>query len=437
MSGQYGPRTGIYTVGSTNRFDTSRRPLIPVPNVQALAKDKTTVAAALVAAGYATGMFGKWHLGNNKDGPLQPGFGEALVSMGRHFDFTTQPPVKVPAGTYLADYLTDRAEAFIEKNKDRPFFLYLPHFGVHSPHQAKKDLIARFAKKEAVGGHDSPTYAAMIASVDESVGRVLKKLKELKLEENTLVMFSSDNGGVGGYAGLAPGGGKGITSNAPLRGGKGMLYEGGVRVPWIVRWPGRIKAGTLCDEPIISVDLYPTLLDLAGSKPWAGYALDGVSLTGLLFGEGKGRLKREAVYSALSGVSGAGQERLADDAGGGRADGRVEAVGVLRGRPVGVVQPAEGRRRKEQPRRGHAGEGQGTAREAEGVACGDQGADAADAEEGQIVAASAFRLLVIIGGYRGMGRGQPAIVQPGCPRLGRTILPCSPWLLLAIRLSGE
>src|SRR5262249_15417807 len=158
-------------------------------------------------AGYATGMFGKWHLGRKGALPGQRGFGEALVSMGKHFNFNTQPPVKVPAGTYLADYLTDRALAFIEANKQRPFFLYLPHFAVHSPHQAKKALIAWFDKKPAAGGHDSPTYAAMIASLDESVGRVLQKLRELKLEGNTLVVFSSDNGGVGGYAGLTPGGG--------------------------------------------------------------------------------------------------------------------------------------------------------------------------------------------------------------------------------------
>src|SRR5262249_44013461 len=151
-------------------------------------------------------------------------------------------------------------------HKDRPFVLYLPHFGVHSPFQAKKELIEKFKVKAPAGGHRDPTYAAMIASVDESVGRLVALLDELKLAENTLVIFSSDNGGVGGYVreGLKQAGD--ITDNAPLRGGKGMLYEGGIRVPYIFRWPGKIAPGTVCDEPINSVDLYPTLLELAGAR---------------------------------------------------------------------------------------------------------------------------------------------------------------------------
>jgi arylsulfatase A-like enzyme len=199
--------------------------------------------------------------------------------------------VDIPPGAYLADFLTDRAVDFIERHRDRPFFLYLPHFGVHSPHQAKKELIARFEKKEPAGGHDNPTYAAMIASVDESVGRVLERLDRLKLAENTVVIFSSDNGGVGGYQEI---GGKGVTDNAPLRGGKGMLYEGGVRVPFIVRWPGVIKAGTTCSAPTIHVDIFPTLLELAGA-PKPPQVLDGESLVPLLK-DPSGRLRREAIY---------------------------------------------------------------------------------------------------------------------------------------------
>src|SRR5215211_701217 len=219
MSGQYGPRTGVYTVGGTDRFDTSRRPLVPVENVTQLAPGKVTVAEAMKKAGYTTALFGKWHLGTNRSAPGAQGFDESLVSMGRHFDFNTQPPVDVPPGTYLADYLTDRALAFIEKSKDRPFLLCLHHFAVHSPHQAKKDLIARFRDKPPAGGHDNPTYAAMIASVDESVGRVLAKLDELKLADNTLVIFTSDNGGVGGYVEAGVKATDGVTNNAPLRGG--------------------------------------------------------------------------------------------------------------------------------------------------------------------------------------------------------------------------
>ncbi len=308
LSGQYGPRTGIYTVGSTKRFDTSRRPLVPVENAEALALEKVTIAEALKEAGYATGMFGKWHLGGGGHGPDKQGFDESLVSNGRHFDFVTRPPVEVPPGAYLADYLTDRAVDFIEAHKAGPFFLYLPHFGVHAPHEAKPDLVARFRDKPASGGHKNPTYAAMIASVDESVGRIARKLDELGLSDNTLVIFASDNGGVGGYLEAGVKAKEGITSNAPLHGGKGMLYEGGIRVPWIARWPGRIRPGAMCDEPILSVDLYPTLLELAGGRVEPGYPLDGKSLTPLLFDEDPAGLGREAIFWHFPGYLGSGKD---------------------------------------------------------------------------------------------------------------------------------
>ncbi len=309
MSGQYAPRTGVYTVGSTSRFDTSSRPLVPVENAEGLASEKVTIAEALKQAGYATGMFGKWHLGNGRGRhPSDQGFDEAIVSMGRHFNFDTNPKVEVPAGAYLADFLTDKAVDFIERHKAGPFFLYLPHFGVHSPHEAKSELIERFQGKAAAGGHRDPTYAAMIASVDESVGRVLAKLDELALTEQTLVIYSSDNGGVGGYqaAGIPKAGG--ITDNAPLRGGKGMLYEGGVRVPYIFAWKGHIQPGTVCHEPILSVDLYPTLLELAGARPPADHPLDGTSYLNLLQSGGQGKLARDAIYWHFPGYLGAGAD---------------------------------------------------------------------------------------------------------------------------------
>src|SRR4029079_3779229 len=179
---------------------------------------------------------------------------------------------------------------FIERHHDEPFFLYLPHYAVHAPHQAKKELIATFKDKTPVGGHKNPAYAAMIASVDESVGRIVATLDKLGLSENTLVIFSSDNGGVVGYerAGLNK---DGITDNAPLKGGKGMLYEGGVRVPYIFRWKGKIPAGKTNETPINSVDLYPTLSEIAGAKRPADYKLDGVSYASLLTGS-KGSLDR-------------------------------------------------------------------------------------------------------------------------------------------------
>lgn len=284
MSGQYGPRTGVYTVGSRDRFDTSLRPLVPVENVQRLDPAVVTVGEALRAAGYRTGYFGKWHLGDDAaHHPAAQGFEEALTSMSRHFNFRTTPPTNVPPQTYLADFLTDRAVDFIERHRAEPFFLVLAHFAVHSPYEAKADLIERFRGRPPAGGHGDPTYAAMILSLDESVGRVVATLDRLNLSTNTLVLFSSDNGGVGGYE--REGLGKvGITDNAPLRHGKGSLYEGGVRVPFIARWPGRVPAGAVCDTPVISVDLYPTLCALAGAPRPENQPLDGVDISPLFFG---------------------------------------------------------------------------------------------------------------------------------------------------------
>lgn len=310
LSGQYGPRTGIYTVGSIDRFNWQSRPLRPVDNVTSLPLEKTTIAQALKNAGYATGMFGKWHLGGKEEyHPSKRGFDEAIESEGAHFDFKTNPKVDYPKGQYLADFLTDKACDFIERHKQEPFFLYLPHFAVHAPHDAKADLIRKFEPKTPVGGHNSPRYAAMIASVDESVGRIVALLDKLKLADNTLVIFSSDNGGVGGYVREDIKEAGDITDNAPLRGGKGMLYEGGTRVPYIFRFPGRIPAGTECGVPINSVDLYPTLLELAGVKPPANYTLDGASYLSLLTGGGKGELKRDAIYWHFPGYLGAGKDK--------------------------------------------------------------------------------------------------------------------------------
>jgi arylsulfatase A-like enzyme len=307
MSGQYAPRTGVYTVGGIDRFDWSSRPLRPVDNVTSLPLDKITIAQSLKAAGYATAMFGKWHLGEKAEyHPGKRGFDEAISSAGKHFDFATSPKTEYAPGTYLADFLTDKAIDFIRRKKDAPFFLYLPHFGVHSPYQAKPELIARFKPKAAAGGHHDPVYAAMIASVDESVGRVMALLDELKLAENTVLIFTSDNGGVGGYEREGIKKSKDTTDNAPLRSGKGSLYEGGTRVPFIVRWPGVTKPGTTTDVPAIHVDVYPTFLELAGATPPANYPLDGESLVPL-WRDAAAKLKRDAIYQHMPGYLGAGE----------------------------------------------------------------------------------------------------------------------------------
>ncbi len=307
MSGQYSARTGVYTVGGIDRFDWSSRPLRPVDNVTNLPLDRVILPAALKTAGYRTAMFGKWHIGQTGDyHPGKRGFDEAIVSMGAHFDFETSPKVEYPKGQYLADFLTDRAVDFIRRNRDRPFFLYLPHFGVHSPHHAKPELIERFKNKPAVGGHHSAVYAAMIASVDESVGRIMATLDELKLAENTVLIFTSDNGGVGGYARAGVTKAKEITDNAPLRSGKGSLYEGGTRVPFIVRWPGKVPAGSSCDVPGIHVDMYPTLAAVAGAQLPAKQVFDGESLLPL-WRNPQAKLGREAIYQHFPGYLGAGE----------------------------------------------------------------------------------------------------------------------------------
>lgn len=306
MSGQYMPRTGIYTVGSIDRFNWQSRSLRPVDNVTKLAPGKITIAEALQRAGYKTALFGKWHLGDDPEHhPLQQGFDEAIVSAGEHFDFTTNPKVDYPEGAYLADFLTDKALDFIRRHKDGPFFLCLHHFAVHAPHEAKKELIEKFKAKPPAGGHHSPIYAAMIASVDESVGRVLAALDESKLAAKTLVIFSSDNGGVGGYEREGIRGGS-ITDNAPLRGGKGMLYEGGIRVPYIFRWPGKIAPGSICEQPINSVDLYPTLLNLTGAESATSYPLDGTSYGRLLTSGGKTDPVRGPLFWHFPGYLGSG-----------------------------------------------------------------------------------------------------------------------------------
>ena len=303
MSGQYGARTGVYTVGGIERFPWRTRPIKPVENVQQLPLDKITLAQSMKQAGYKTALFGKLHLGDNGDHhPSKRGFDEAITSMGLHYQFKTAPEQTITKETYLADYLTDKAVDFIKRSKENPFFLCLHHFGVHSPYQAKENWINHFKPKAAVGGHHDPTYAAMIASVDESVGRVLALLEELKLSENTLVIFSSDNGGVGGYKSAGLDKTDGITDNAPLRGGKGMYYEGGIRVPYIFFWKGKIEAGNVCEEPINSVDLYPSLLEIAGSTPPANYTLDGTSYLNLL--TGKPADKRKPLYWHFPGYLG-------------------------------------------------------------------------------------------------------------------------------------
>jgi len=286
MSGQYTPRHGIYTVGTSARGSSRHRKLIPIENRTVLDTKVVTVAERLKAAGYVTASMGKWHLGGDEaTKPTGQGFdvnvgGNTAGNPSTYFSpYRNRDLPDGPKGEYLTDRLTDEALKFIEANARpfdgaqgrRPFFLYLPHYAVHTPIQAKKEMIEKYKAKPPDGGQKNPAYAAMIESTDQGVGRIMGKLDELKLAADTVVIFFSDNGGVGG-----------ITDNSPLRGAKGMLYEGGIREPMIVRWPGKVKAGGTCGAAVIGIDFYPTFLEIAGAPRPEGQVLDGVSLVGLM-----------------------------------------------------------------------------------------------------------------------------------------------------------
>ena len=276
MSGLYGPRHGVFTVGNSDRGQSKYRKLVPIKNTRELAGRFETIAEVLQKAGYVTATMGKWHLGKD---PTTQGFDVNIAGRewgspsggGYHSPYKYPNLVNPKKGEYLTDRLGTEACKFIEANKDKPFFLYLTHYTVHTPIQAKAELTAKYEKKKTAGGHKNAKYAAMIESMDDSIGDVQATLKRLKLDENTIVIFFSDNGGHGA-----------VTSNAPLRGSKGMLYEGGIREPLVIKWPGITQAGSTCREPVIGVDFYPTLMEAAGVKRRKGLPLDGVSLMPVL-----------------------------------------------------------------------------------------------------------------------------------------------------------
>lgn len=275
ISGQYTPRHRVFAVGNTKRGPEALMRMEPVPNKSGLAPQDFTLAKAMKAAGYATAMFGKWHLsGPDGANPEQQGFDVVKVS-GHSLDSKRRDD---PKGIFS---ITTAACQFIEENKDRPFFAYLPHYAVHSALQARPETLEKFKAKTPGKVHSDPLYAACIAELDTGIGLLLKKLADLELEKNTLVLFTSDNGGTAG-------------PQEPLRGKKGCYYEGGVREPMIVRWPGVVKPGTTCDVPVISVDFYPTFLAAAGASLPRDRDLDGTSLLPLF--QGQAALERQAIF---------------------------------------------------------------------------------------------------------------------------------------------
>jgi arylsulfatase A len=284
MSGQFTPRHGVYTV-----IDPRHNPgqphhrIISARSEESLSGETITIAEVLKGRGYATGCFGMWNLGRGRNGPT--------TAAGQGFDVYKKPQdigfsqnaYFATDGRYLTDALFDEGLRFIEQHADEPFFLYLPTHAVHAPFDPKPELVEKYREKArllGLAGND-PVYGAMIGAVDQNVGRLLAYLEQRELADNTLIVFTSDNGGTPQYV-------------APLNGSKGALYEGGIRVPCAVWWKGIESPGRACDEPILSMDFYPTLAELAGAELPRHQTIDGMSLLPILANSGD--LNREAVF---------------------------------------------------------------------------------------------------------------------------------------------
>jgi len=319
LTGKYPIRLNItdWIPGS----DPKNRKLLGTKDKHELPLSEITLAETLKKADYQTAFFGKWHLGEAGYYPENQGFD---LNKGGHW--AGQPasyfyPYKndrkrwdVPGleggteGEYLTDRLTKESIQFIEQNKTKPFLLYLAYYNVHTPIQAKPELVSKYKEKKAIIAtnnnapflperdaiskqqQDNPAYAGMVQSVDESVGNIMEKLATLGLSENTLIIFTSDNGGLT----TLPKKRKAPTAVTPLRAGKGWLYEGGIRVPAIMKWKDVIPANTTSHEPIISTDFYPTILDLANLPAMPSQHVDGKSLAPLI--QPNTEFSRPAIY---------------------------------------------------------------------------------------------------------------------------------------------
>ena len=357
MTGKY-PATLDLTDWIPGRKDYPFQRLLNAEHERGLPLEEETIAEVLKEAGYGTAIFGKWHLGGPETGPLNQGF-DVQIPLNWYAccpNKTYYSPYGLDGlededSGYLTDKLTDEALEYMSRNKDQPFFLYLSHFAVHDPIEGRNDLVEKYqgrlmenplpASRDYIlegnpdrenplsrsdldslirlpayqehkvlpnetvkikQSQDNTQFAAMVESVDESFGRVLSKLEELDIEENTIVIFFSDNGGMAAgnwgnpqrvvptdkidraYA----------TSNLPLRGAKGWLYEGGIREPLIIRWPDQGIQGRTCEVPVISTDFFPTILEMIGLSIDQRNDIDGISIAGLVKGEKQ--LDRDAIY---------------------------------------------------------------------------------------------------------------------------------------------
>ncbi len=313
LTGQWPQRAGItdYLGAPTPEQWNRNTVLRPAPYTDRLALDAPTMAKALRSAGYATFFAGKWHLGPEGWWPEDQGFEHNLGGThsggpyggNRYFSPYGNPRLPDgPAGEHLPDRLATETVRFIAAHRDRPFFAYLSFYDVHTPLMAREDLRKKYEEKRARLGlkpewgrehlrdvrltQEHAVYAGMVEAMDQAVGKVLAKLDELGLAHNTLVIFTSDNGGLSTSEGWP-------TSNHPLRAGKGWLYEGGLRVPLLIRWPARVRPGSLISAPVSSPDFFPTVLEAAGVAPAPGAPLDGMSLLPLFRG---GALPERALF---------------------------------------------------------------------------------------------------------------------------------------------
>jgi arylsulfatase A-like enzyme len=312
MTGRYPARIGVtdwihhldkkgkeafgQTKNPTDYVGGKKQKLLCPPNPYWMDLDEVTIAEVLQTAGYTTCHIGKWHLGYEPWFPDKQGFdinigGGEIGQPPTYFDpyYLNERRPSIPAlktrkkGEYLTDRESDECVKFLKEHRNKPFFLHMCHYAVHTPLQAKKNLIEKYEAKKKTN-QTNATYAAMIESLDQAVRRMMEALDELGLSERTVIIFTSDNGGLQGYA----------TDNAPLRAGKGYPYEGGIRVPLIIRWPGVVQPGVECDVPVTSVDFFPTICEIIGLDFPSDRVIDGKSLVPLLKQEGP--LRREAIF---------------------------------------------------------------------------------------------------------------------------------------------
>jgi len=286
LSGKYHTEHGIYTVRNSDRGSRKTRKIIPIETKTTLDLDFFVIPEMLKEVGYTNGHFGKWHLGDVGFHPEQSGFdvnigGNRHGGPGGYFAPYPNPELEnEPKGEYLTDRIGDEVVKFIDQNKENNFFAYVPFFSVHTPIQSKPDYQKKYSNKESNEYHNRPDYAGMIQSLDENIGKILDKIDTLNLSENTLIIFTSDNGGI-----------RAISNQYPLRAGKGSYYEGGIKVPMIFSWKGKIEAETDSYERISNLDFYPTIKNLVGYKE--NIDLDGEDLTPIFKGE---KLKKRELY---------------------------------------------------------------------------------------------------------------------------------------------